>query len=153
MQKNADRVDLEKCWKMSLLSLSEASIQPRTGPPKLTNLLDTGPSSRRRNSHGYICTPVVASASESAQYAAPHAMTQNDAPKTRSRILFVTKSSRTNTKAWASVFIRYVYCLLLTLSAFYHSSGRKSAFEIHEQPDRVELRMKYYTTRKKSLKN
>ena len=34
VQKNADFVDLEMCWKMSLLSLSEASIQPRTGPPK-----------------------------------------------------------------------------------------------------------------------
>ena len=105
MQKNADRVDLEKCWKINLLSLSEASIQPRTGPPKSTNLLNTEPSSRRRNSHGYICTPVVASTLESAKYAAPHAMTQNDAPKTRSRIVFLTNSSRTNNKPWAGAFI------------------------------------------------
>ena len=34
MQKSADLVDIEKCWKMSLLSLSEASIHPRKGSPK-----------------------------------------------------------------------------------------------------------------------
>ena len=29
---HVDMIDLETCWKMSLLSLSEASLQPRTSP-------------------------------------------------------------------------------------------------------------------------
>ena len=35
-------VDLEKCEKMSLLSLSEASILPRTNPRKILGYCDTG---------------------------------------------------------------------------------------------------------------
>ena len=34
VQRNGNLVDLEKWWKMRLLSLSEASIQPRTSLPK-----------------------------------------------------------------------------------------------------------------------
>ena len=61
---------------------------------------------------------------------------------------FTDKPVRKTPYQVKGVFIRNLYYLLLTLSASHHSSGRKSAFEIHEQPDRVELRMKYYTTQK-----
>ena len=39
VQRYDNLVDLEKCWKMRLLSLSEVSIQKRTSPDKFTGKL------------------------------------------------------------------------------------------------------------------
>ena len=56
VQKSPDLVDLKECFfKMSLLSLSEASIRPRTGPRKFDQPTASypGPPSRHVSSHGH----------------------------------------------------------------------------------------------------
>ena len=54
VQRNANLVDLEKCCKMRLFSLSQLSIQPRTSPLKFGSRPASDPPDRGRiNSRGY----------------------------------------------------------------------------------------------------
>ena len=53
MQRNANLVDLEKCCKMRLFSLSQLSIQPRTSPLKFGSQPASDSPWGRINSHGF----------------------------------------------------------------------------------------------------